>query len=90
MTGLVCECGPALFVRGGGTYMDRQKIELPDIPGIVLTEKQEYDITQVIATMRLSGFPMDGEEIKNLMLLASGAKTAEERIKELDKKYGDG
>ena len=70
--------------------MDRQKIELPDIPGIVLTEKQEYDVTQVIATMRLSGFPMDGEEIKNLMLLASGAKTAEERIKELDKKYGDG
>ena len=56
----------------------------------MLSEKQEYDIIQVIATMRLSGFPMDEEEVKNLMLLASGAKTVEERIKELDKKYGDG
>ncbi len=70
--------------------MDGQRIELPSVPGIVLTEKQKYDITQVIATMRLSGFPMDEEEIKNLMLLASGAKTVEERIKELDKIYGDG
>lgn len=70
--------------------MDGQRIELPNIPGIVLTEKQEYDITQVIATMRLSGFPMGEEEVKNLMLLASGVKTAEERIKELDKEYGDG
>ncbi len=70
--------------------MDRQKIELPNVPGITLSEKQEYDITQVIATMRLSGFPMGEEEVKNLMLLASGAKTAEERIKELDKEYGDG
>lgn len=70
--------------------MDRQKIELPNVPGIMLSEKQEYDITQVIATMRLSGFPMGEEEVKNLMLLASGVKTAEERIKELDKEYGDG
>lgn len=70
--------------------MDGQRIGLPDIQEITLTEKQKYDATQVTATMRLSGFPMDGEEIENLMLMAAGAKTAEERIRELNRKYGNG
>ena len=69
--------------------MDRQKIELPDIPGITLTEKQEYDVTQVIATMRLSGFPVGKEEIKNLILMAAGVKTVDESIRELDRRYGN-
>ena len=70
--------------------MDGQRTELPDIQEITLTEKQKYDATQVTATMRLSGFPMDGEEIENLMLMAAGAKTAEERTRELNRKYGNG
>ena len=69
--------------------MDGQRIELPNIPGIVLTEKQEYDVTQVIATMRLSGFPVGKEEIKNLILMAAGVKTVDESIRELDRRYGN-
>ncbi len=69
--------------------MDGQRIELPDIPGITLTEKQEYDVTQVIATMRLSGFPVGKEEIKNLILMAAGVKTVDESIRELDRRYGN-
>lgn len=69
--------------------MDRQKVELPNVPGITLSEKQEYDVTQVIATMRLSGFPVGKEEIKNLILMAAGVKTVDESIRELDRRYGN-
>lgn len=69
--------------------MDGQRIELPNIPGIVLSEKQKYDVTQVIATMRLSGFPAGKEEIKNLILMAAGIKTVDENIRELDRRYGN-
>lgn len=52
-----------------------------------MTEKQKYDVEQVIASLELSGFNVPENVKKNLENIATGKKTVEQSIRELDAKY---
>ena len=52
-----------------------------------LTEKQKYDIIQVVANIELEDMHVPEDAIKELALIASGAKTVEQSIKEVTMQY---
>lgn len=52
-----------------------------------MTEKQKYMVEQVIASLELSGFEITEDVRKSLEELATGQKTIEESIAEIDAKY---
>lgn len=52
-----------------------------------LTEKQKYDIIQVVANIELEDMHVPEDTIKELALIASGAKTVEQSIKEINMQY---
>lgn len=52
-----------------------------------LTEKQKYDIIQVVANIELEDMHVPEDVIRELALIASGAKTVEQSIKEVNMQY---
>lgn len=76
---------PALFVSFGneGRSMTEEQLKLPEIPGIKLTQAQEYRIRQALANMALEDMMPDRETIKAVMLVEAGVKTMDELDREL-------
>lgn len=52
-----------------------------------MTEKQKRDVEQVIASLELSGFTVPENVRRNLEDIATGRKTAEQSLNEIDAKY---
>lgn len=52
-----------------------------------MTKKQKYMIEQVVASLELSGFKVTENMRKELEDVATGRKTAEQSIDEIDAKY---
>lgn len=52
-----------------------------------MNNEQKYMVDQVIASLELSGFKVTNDVRKNLEELATGRKTIEQSINELDEKY---
>ncbi len=52
-----------------------------------MTEKQKYDIEQVVATMEIENMPPTEQEIQNLIDIAEGRKTGGQVREEIKKRY---
>lgn len=52
-----------------------------------LTPEQQYMIDQTVATMRIENMELSEDAVKNLELVATGQKTTEQIIHELDMRY---
>lgn len=63
--------------------MTEEQLKLPEIPGIKLTQAQEYRIRQALANMALEDMMPDRETIKAVMLVEAGVKTMDELDREL-------
>lgn len=63
--------------------MTEEQLRLPEIPGIKLTQAQEYRIRQALANMALENMMPDREIIKAVMLVEAGVKTVDELNREL-------
>lgn len=63
--------------------MTEEQLRLPEIPGIKLTQAQEYRIRQALANLALENMMPDRETIKKVMLVEAGVKTMDELNREL-------
>lgn len=63
--------------------MTEEQLRLPEIPGIKLTQAQEYRIRQALANIALENMMPDRETIKAVMLVEAGVKTMDELNREL-------
>ena len=63
--------------------MTEEQLKLPEIPGIKLTQAQEYRIRQALANLALEDMMPDRETIKKVMLVEAGVKTMDELVREL-------
>lgn len=63
--------------------MTEEQLRLPEIPGIKLTQAQEYRIRQALANLALENMMPDRETIKAVMLVEAGVKTVDELDREL-------
>lgn len=63
--------------------MTEEQLRLPEIPGIKLTQAQEYRIRQALANLALENMMPDRETIKKVMLVEAGVKTVDELDREL-------
>lgn len=57
---------------------------------VELSQQQQYNISQVAATMAIEEMPLDDQTYNNLTQLATGKKTAEQIINEIKKEYKNG
>lgn len=71
--------------------MTQQRIDeinkIADAAAKLLTKKQKYDIIQVVASIEIEDMHVPEDVIKELALIASGAKTVEQSIKEVNMQY---
>lgn len=63
--------------------MTEEQLRLPEIPGIKLTQAQEYRIRQALANLALENMMPDQETIKKVMLVEAGVKTMDELNRKL-------
>lgn len=52
-----------------------------------LTPKQEYQISQVAATMAISDMPLTPQAYEDITAVVTGEKTVEQVIEEIKKRY---
>lgn len=57
---------------------------------VELSQQQQYNISQVAATMAIEEMLLDDQTYNNLTQLATGKKTAEQIINEIKKEYKNG
>lgn len=63
--------------------MTEEQLRLPEIPGIRLTQEQEYRIRQALANLALENMMPDKETIKAVVLVEAGVKTMDGLNREL-------